>query len=691
MALSLDDARAGLRSDEEEIRRGAVARLGAPGSADEAAETLDFLVEAMGDPSWRVRKEAAARAAAFGDAALAAEVLARALAEPENVGRRNAVVEALVGLGAQAVPALIAALAGRPEHRKLIADALGLIGDLRGGPALAPFVDDEDPNVRVAAAEALGRIGGTAARQALEHALGRGELLLSQAALEGLNRLGAALPTRVVAPLVAQPTLKAAALEAMARTGERQALEPLETALRDAARSTREAAIRGIAELYRRLDGAGRDALAAALVADTGAFPTITGALLEGTLGTQRDAALLLGLTRRPEAARPLVLALGDRDLREAAMQALAMIGAPAAETLAALAPDLEASLRADAYALLPRLGPAASDARVQALLAEALDDDSADAATAAAIALGEVGDREALAPLLRAVDYWAGRDEAVAHAAADALGRLGARHYDEVRVLVQSRGLGGPDAPYLCRALGACGRADDGPLLRQALGADEPALRRAAADALAQLPATPEVDEALTFALADESPEVRASAARALGSHQALDAAEPLERAALEGEPLVRAAAARALGQVAAAHDAARPLLRRVADTGDAAAAVPALDALARLDDPADDARLVRALDAADGETVKAAARALGLRAATATPEARATATAALGRALVDARWDVRRQAVLALADYGALPLLYARRAHEQDPLVLSAIATVLDAAARRGGDGAR
>src|SRR6185437_3676274 len=112
---------------------------------------------------WSVRKEAAARAAAFGDATLAAEVLAAALAEPENVGRRNAVVEALVGLGPQAVPALVEALAKRPEHRKLIADALGLIGDLRAGAPLAPLIDDADANVRVAAAEALGRIGGTAA------------------------------------------------------------------------------------------------------------------------------------------------------------------------------------------------------------------------------------------------------------------------------------------------------------------------------------------------------------------------------------------------------------------------------------------------------------------------------------------------------------------------------------------------
>ena len=675
MSLSLDEARLGLRSDEEEIRRGAVERLAVPTSAGEMAETLDLLVEAMGDASWRVRKEAAARAAAFADPTLAAEVLAAALAEPENVGRRNAVVEALVGLGPQAVPALLGALERRPEHRKLLADALGLIGDLRAGAALAPLVDDADANVRVAAAEALGRIGGTAARAALQQALARGELLLSQAALEGLNRLGASLPMGIVEPLLTAPTLRASALEALGRTGALAVLGIIGAALADPARSTRDAAIRALAELYRRLDSAGREAVSSEVAGHRDALPALTTALLEATLGTQRDAALLLGLFKRPEAARPLVLALGDRELREAAMQALTMIGAPAAETLATCAPDLESELRADAYALLPRLGPAASDPRVQALLAEALDDESAEAAAAAAGALGEVGDREALAPLLRAL----GREEAVAHAAADALGRLGARHYDEVRVLVQSRGLGGADAPYLCRALGACGRADDAPLLKQALGGDVPAVRRAAAEALAQLPPASDVDEALTFALADESVDVRASAARALGQHRAGAAADALARCALESEPLVRASASRALGQVATAHAVARSLLRRVADSRDPAAAVPALEALARLDDRIDDARFIAALAALDGETVKAAARALALRASTSPDPIRQAAQAALERALTDARWDVRRQAALALADYGAVAPLWAWRAHEQDPLVLQAIESAL------------
>ncbi|HEY7955832.1 MAG TPA: HEAT repeat domain-containing protein, partial [Polyangia bacterium] len=337
---------------------------------------------------------------------------------------------------------------------------------------------------------------------------------------------------------------------------------------------------------------------------------------------------------------------------------------------------------------LLPELGPTAVDARVEAHLIGALSDDDGEAATQAALALGELGGRASLAPLFRALE----RDEASAHAAATALGRLGSRHYDEVRILLSSRGLGGSDAPHLCRVLGACGRQADAPALKAALGAESPAIRRAAAEALAHLPLASgsEVVDALLFALADESAKVRAAAAHALGAHvqapfgPALDA---LERAAHDLEVAVRAQAARALGALArraildektagAGAARARPLavLRRLADAPEPVAAVPALEALGALGDPADDARLLTALESPDAEIVKAAARALGARhGALSASEARA----ALERALTDRRWDVRRAAALALGAHGpvAHPLLYARRTVESDPLVLESI----------------
>jgi HEAT repeat protein len=664
---ALREAISSFISGDEEARRVAVARLDVQRGAPESDEALRFLVEAMGDASWRVRKEAAARAADWDDRERAAEALVQALAEPDNVGRRNAAVEGLTALGPQAVEPLKRALEGRPEHRKLLVDTLGLIGDPRGGPAVAPLVDDEDLNVRVAAAEALGNIGGAEAAQALRQALGRKERLLQLAALEGLSRAGAHLSVDELAPLALEPTLRAASLEALGRSGDAQAAPILSAALGDGARSTREAATRALARMHGEVD--------AKISIDEAALPLLVGALLEASLPVRGAAALLLGLSRHADAVRPLALALGEPELRSDAETALVELGPVAAAELTRLAGDLEPRLRADVYTILARLGDSARDAR--ALLEEALGDEDLDAASAAAEALGALGEKESLPHLVRALE----RERPIAAAAATALGKLGRRFYDEVRMLVQSRGLHGPDAPYLCRVLGVCGREGDVALLRAALGADAAALRRAAAEALGELPGAPEVDEALVFALADESPEVRAAAARALGAHARESALPPLERAARDPEAPVRAAAAHALGRIAEVTrgESALGSVRRLADLPDVVVAAPALEALggARGDDAADEGRLIAALSRPDEEVVKAAARALGRR------PAGDAGREALMAALADRRWDVRREAAVALGAQGpaAHASLYARRAVEDDPLVLEAI----DAALKR------
>jgi len=675
------------RSADEEARRAAVAQVEAADGA------IAFLVEALGDDGWRVRKEAAARLAGWRDRPRAAEALVDGLGEPDNVGRRNAAIEALVAIGSEAVDPLTRALAGKPEHRKVLIDTLGLIGDSSGAAALEPFLEDGDANVQVAAAEALGQIGGAQAQAALKRALGRpAPILLALAVLDGLNRSGAHLALADLAPLAGEPMLRAAVLEAMARSGDPNALPRLAAALADPGRNVRESAIRALADLHARIGEEEQKRFAAALPLDPAAVQALVQALLEGTLGVQRAAAQVLGLLRRVEAVRPLVLALGDAELREPAARALVAIGSRGLETLVALAPDLESRLRAEVYALLPRFGPQSAEPRVQALLYEALEDEDGDAAAGAAIALGEAGSRDALAPLLRALE----RGEPLAGAAAVALGRLGTRHYDQVRILISSRGLHGPDAPYLCRVLGACGRAEDAALLRVALGADAPAVRRAAAEALASLPLegdsskSREIDEALLFALADESAEVRAQAARALGLHaraMTAEAVDALERAAHDPEIAVRVAAARAVGQIAKAAKSPRALevLRRLADAPEAAAAVPALEALGQLPpDGDDDARLLRALAGEDAEIVKAATRALGGRAGS---RAAAQARKGLEIALADRRWDVRCAAAQALGEHGAPahPILYAHRSIEKDPLVLEAIDGALKAAMRR------
>lgn len=681
MSDQLEVARAAFAAGDEEVRRAAVAQLAVEPDAAEAGAALAFFVEAMGDDSWRVRKEAAGRAATWPERGRAAEAMVAALAEPENVGRRNAAVEALVRMGSFALPPLVDALGRRPEHRKLIVDALGLIGDRRAAVPLGESLDDADENVRAAAAESLGRVGGPEAAEALTRALGRGELLLSVAALDGLNRLGATLPVAVAAPLTETPVTRAGALEALGSAGDAEALPYLLNGLTDAGRSAREAAATGIVRLHRALDEPGRRRVEGALRAlPEEAERRLTAALLEAGAAVRRAAATLLGWARRAQAVRPLALALGDADVHEAASEAIAQIGAGAVAQLCALAPELDAGLRAAIYAQFPRLGPAAADPRVQQLLAQALDEDDAEAAAAAARALGEVGGKDALGRLAGAL----GRSPRLALAATQALSRLGARYYDEVRMLVHARGLAGSDAPHLCRVLGAMGRAEDAPLLLGALKADPPALRRAAAEALAGLvgasgAAGEEVEDALCYALADESSEVRERAARALGALSSARAVAALTGACADAEPAVRAAAARALGQMplgAQAAQAARAALRTLARSSDGVTALHAVEALGRAGDDADEGLLLEAIDREDAEVAKAAARALGQIGGA---SGGARAVEALGRALAHPRWDVRRAAAQALGDRGGAPaqaLLRARDAVEDDGLVREAIA---------------
>ena len=667
---ALDDAIAVFAAGDEEVRREVVARLELAHDAPDAAAGLAFLVEAMGDASWRVRKEAAARAADWEDRDRAAEALVAALAEPDNVGRRNAAVEGLVALGGQAVPPLMAGLSGMLEHRKLLVDTLGLIGDPRAGSAVAPFVDDLDPNVRAAAAEALGRIGGAVAIAALKRAMARPERLLQLAALDGLGRAGARMSVEELLPLCLEPTLRGAALEALGRSGDRAAAPQLAAALSDGPRSTREAATRALAQLYETV-GESLD-----VHIDEAALPPLVGALLEGAPPVRRAAATLLGLSRHRDGVRPLALVMGEPELRGPATIALVRLGAVAVAELVALAPEIEPRLRAEVFMVLGQLAPGAADPSARELLEQALRDEDGDAAAAAAEALGKLGSKESLPHLVRALEH----ERQVASAAAGALGQLGRRFYDEVRMLVASRGLAGPDAPYLCRVLGACGRGGDAALLRTALGADAAALRRAAAEALGELPAADDVDEALMFALADESPEVRAAAARALGAHARSAALAPLERAAHDNEAPVRSAAAHALARIAEQatgemRTLALEAVRLLADLADAVLAAPALEALGAAGEDSDEPRLVAALARHDEEVVKAAARALGRRAAS------STARGALAEALGDRRWDVRRAAAEALGAQGpaAHASLYARRAVEDDPLVLETIDAAL------------
>jgi HEAT repeat protein len=121
-----------LRSADEETRRLAVVGL----SRYPVGGTKDYLFTALGDASWRVRKEAV-------DALLAAAISVEIIEEfvlllaSDNAGLRNSAVEALERLGIRAMPVLCRHVTDDDHDvRKFVMDILGSIGDAEAVPLL---------------------------------------------------------------------------------------------------------------------------------------------------------------------------------------------------------------------------------------------------------------------------------------------------------------------------------------------------------------------------------------------------------------------------------------------------------------------------------------------------------------------------------------------------------------------------
>ena len=226
--MSADKLVAALADQDPETRRRAVLAC-----VDEVDPSLGApLLQALGDPDWRVRKEAVqvaiARAQTFG----MIEPLVGAICQGENVGLRNAALDVLETLGEVAAPALIAALPHVPEHaRKFVVEALGEAGGQEVVDELAKAAISDDVNVAGEAIEALAHIAGPAAEIVLRSRLAAPDPFLRMAALDALNRRDVALHWAELEPLLKDRLLRRVVLSALGRTGHVEALDPLFAAL----------------------------------------------------------------------------------------------------------------------------------------------------------------------------------------------------------------------------------------------------------------------------------------------------------------------------------------------------------------------------------------------------------------------------------------------------------------------------
>lgn len=624
---------------------------------------------AMGDQSWRVRKEAVAvllSAQPLGTEGI--ERLIDLLRSADNAGLRNSAVESLERLGASAVDALCGHL-GDPDHdlRKFVIDILGSIGSRSCVPLLVAALDDTDPNVRVAAAENLGKIGDSSALPYLLKVLEGGDLWLKFTVLDALALIGTPVPLEALRPLLQESLLKRAIYDCLGAVGDAGCLPLLLSGVQEPVRNAREAAAVALMRVRSRLDAddapglvdiplknlkgtAGAEGLIASLDGnDQGVLDAM--ARIVGTIGDERGVPGLVAVSRLER-------------LRGSCLQAFRGIGAAALPQLVSLFPSAHGSERAFIALLIGEIGLAGG----VGLLLEGLNDDAPQLRAACATALGKLAPAGASRDIERLLDD---ASPEVRDAALEALGRLGAQDPAELaRLCAELAQSARPerrrDAALLLPSL------SDSERLFLLVKDEDASVRTAAVASLARV-GLPQAVGHLVMALVDEESQVRIAAALALGELGGAEVLEPLLLALNDSDPWVQTAALK--GLTALGDAAALPGVTALLAGARGPVLIAGLTTLAAVGGAGSLAPVRAALGDGDEEVVQAA---IGILAGTDSDWITEYRDALIGHP----HWGVRRSFARAMAEalgVQALPYLKDALAKETDPLVKGEIAGLL------------
>jgi len=670
-------------SEDPEQRRRAVESL--PALATQIEAPARFVLLGLGDEDWRVRKQAVEIATAF---ALSPEVLAglvSALFPGDNVGLRNAAVEALGAYGQGAVDALAQKVSLLDaDGKKLAAEALARTALPTALDVVRPLLADSDSNVRAAALDAIAAIGVSAPADAFEilsaflKKSGE-EPFVRLCALDGINRLGTLLPWPIIERMLEDPVLERSALAAAGRSAEPQALGALLAA-------------------FERARGGGVFAVLSALVEYARAFAqnhlllrtetpsrAVVARLLALALPSNeelasRKAALIVAGALGIEQIAPIAAeALSDSRLLAEADESLSLLGSRAVPALLERAARADPDTCAACIEIVTGLSDANTAQRAVAEIRKWLASREPVVVRASLGAITVLGDESCFA----AVGPWLESRE-TASAAETALAALAQRFPESARKIARKAKPEGPEAhaaAVIHTALPAPIRdtvADDVAYLSVLLSNPAKSVRRAALAGLGNAGSELGTDAA-AFALTDEEPEVRHAAVLALSRLRSADGTlsgfgKLLELVEKSDDSDLVAAALGALGE--AGDPRALAVLRPLVRNAPPMVAVAAVEALARVPDSRRMEALIEGLSHGEAEVVKASMLALG---DTIDPRV----LAHYGACLDHEAWDVRRLSADMLGRAGgesALSLLRARLATEDNPRVLEAISRALE-----------
>jgi HEAT repeat protein len=668
---------AGFASDDPETRRRAVdflrETLRDPHDEELALEgdgPTRYLLRALGDSDWRVRKQAIEVVRSLAPAPELLRCLILALEPGDNVGLRNAAVEALGAFSEHAVQALAEKTPSLDaDGKKLVAEALARTLHPSALDALRPLLIDDDSNVRAAALDAIATVGTSFAAEAF----------VRLSALDGINRLGSLLPWPIIEGMLHDPVLERSALAAAGRSAHPEALPALLAAL-ERARGGGVAVVLSALVEYARTSAQNPLLVRAQPPSAAVAARLLSLATVENDDLSSRKAALIVSGALGIEAIAPIAAeALSDVRLLAEADESLSLLGPRAVPALLGRAAKADPDTRAACIEIVTGLSDASAAPMAVARILSWMESGPPVVVRAGLGAITLLGDSSCFAT----VSAWLANEEAQS-AAETALAALAQRYPDAARALAraaQAEGAQAHAAAVIQTVLPAPIRdsvADDVAYLSLLLSNSAKAVRRAALAGLGN--AGSELGaHAAAFALTDEEPDVRYAAVLALSRLRSADGVlsglgkllELVEKS--DDEELVAAA----LGALAEAGDARvltvlRPLVRNASPM----VAVAAIEALARVPDARRVEALIEGLSHTESEVVKASMLALG-------DSIDPRVLAHFGACLDHDAWDVRRLSADMLGRVGgesASLLLRARQATEDNPLVQEAINRALE-----------
>jgi HEAT repeat protein len=604
--MNEDEGRlAGLQSEDEEIRLQAVRSLG--GSGDQ--RFLGPLVEAMGDPSWRVRKEAADALLQF-DSEKAVELLLPGLRDGTNAGRRNSVVEVLIRFGSEVVPLISGLLKDDDQDvRKFVVDILGGINAPEVVPLLIGALEDEDENVVAASVEYLGLKGDLRSVKPLLTILNRGSFWLRYCSLRAVGQLATAKEEREIASFLNDPSLKQEAVEIITRIGGEASFADLIENHRQGGAREREKILGAMAAVIARAGEEEGKVIGklAGMIRDGGLTEEFDSylcrAMESGGPEERRTAFRISGSFPSSNVMGGLLAAMeeADEDDQEEISRALAAFPE---EYMPLMFPHLAADQR-DVRRQVARIF---GDRRYMPALSRLLPlikDDDGHVRASVTKALGQIGDKSAIMPI---VDLLGDPYPDVRSAACRALTEMASGDAETGEMIGQfiSKALDSTDERVTESSLQVlCGIADDSSVTLFARFLKDPRsrIRRVALNGLAVIQSEASVD-LIVSALTDEDPDIRQEAVRRLGQSGREQYLEAIMAMVEDENDMVGGEALRALGHFRG--EKVFEVLRREAGRPTGLKQLAAVKALCRLDGEKEMEVLTGLLTASDPEIRK-------------------------------------------------------------------------------------